>query len=405
MPGHTTSHGTDAGALRERARLWRGQLLFATAQAAGTIGVVWLSATRGGGPAAAALIVAAGLAPLAVGTAPAALLVAHVSRRVLLRVAQLSAAVALGAVIVTPGGTNPLAMAGALALVGAARAVFDATAADVLQQLVAPDRTHDAMGDLTRRFAVGQASGLAVALAAGLIAGPAAAVLVAAGAAAAGALLAAGHGSRIDLRPDGAVPLHRAIRAGAVLAARDRGLRRTVAGGAVSVAIGAALSAMLVLWLRDGVGLRGSLVPALALGLLAVRLARPLLVRAASRVGSRGLVAVALTIQAAAALTADAAGGATAAAAAFALSIASGAFLATLITRAHRGAAPSAFAPGIAVVCGAAWALAAAAGAVAGGGLALTVGLDDTYPVRAAAAAAAAAATLAPALRPAGGRA
>jgi hypothetical protein len=230
-------------------------------------------------------------------------------------------------------------------------------------------------------------------------------VLVAAGAAAAGALLAVGHGSRIDLRPDGAVPLHRAIRAGAVLAARDRRLRRAVAGGAVSVAIGAALSAMLVLWLRDGVGLRGSLIPALALGLLAVRLARPLLVRAAAGVGSRGLVAVALTIQASAALTANAAGGAATAAAAFALSIASGAFLATLITRAHRGAAPPAVAPGVAVVCGAAWALAAATGVVAGGALALTVGLGDTYLVLAAAALAAVAATLAPVLRPAGGRA
>jgi hypothetical protein len=218
-------------------------------------------------------------------------------------------------------------------------------------------------------------------------------------------VLAAGHRERIDLRPDGAVPLHRAIRAGAALLVRDRLLRRAVAGGAVSVAIGAALSAMLVLWLRDGVGLRGSLVPALALGLLAVRLARPALIRAAARIGGRALVAGALTIQALAALTAHLAGGAGAAAMAFALSIASGAFLATLITRAHRGAAPAAVAPGVAVVCGAAWALAAAAGAVAGGGLALTVGLGETYLFLAAAALAAVAATLAPMLRPARARA
>jgi hypothetical protein len=331
--------------------------------------------------------------------------VAHVSRRALLWASQMSAAAALVAVIATPAGMSPLAMAGALAVVGTARAVFDATAADVLQQLVPPDRTHDAMGDLTRRFGVGQVLGLAGALVAGLAAGPLAAVLVAVGAATAGAALALGHGLRIDLRPADAVPLHRAVRAGATLVAHDHRLRGALMGGAVSVAIGAALSAILVLWLRDGVGLRGSLIPALGLGLLLVRLSRPLLTRGAARIGARALVAVALSIQALAALAAHAAGGATLAAAAFALSLASGAFLATLITRAHRGAAPTSVAPGVAVVCGAAWALAAAGGAAAGGALGLTLGLEDTYLVLAAAALAAVAGTLAPVLRPAGERA
>jgi hypothetical protein len=223
-------------------------------------------------------------------------------------------------------------------------------------------------------------------------------------AAAAGAVLAAGHGPSIDLRPAGAVPLHRAIRAGVALVARDGRLRSAVAGGAVSIAIGGALSAMLVLWLRDGVGLRGSLIPALGLGLILVRLARPVLHRSAARIGSRALVATALTIQALAALAAHSAAGATLAAGAFALSLASGAFLATLITRAHRGAAPTVVAPGVAVVCGAAWALAAAGGAVVGAGLALTLGLADTYLVLAAVAVAAIAATLAPIVRPAGSR-
>ena len=256
-----------------------------------------------------------------------------------------------------PAGTSPLVMASALAAVGCARAAFDAAAADILQQLVPPGRKHDAMRDLTRRYGAGYALGSAGTLGAGLLAGPGAAVLLAACCATAGAAQALRHGWQIDLRPDGAVPLHRALRAGARLAWRDRALRPAVLGGAVGVGIGGALSAILILWLRDGVGLRGSLVPTLALGLVLVRVARPAVVRGAQRIGSRALVVTALGIQAAAAVTAHEASGMPAAAAAFALSLASGAFLATLIMRAHRRAAPADVAPAVAAVCGAVWGL------------------------------------------------
>lgn len=374
----------DAPALRERARLWRGQTAFSAVQVTGTIGLVWLSATTGGGPMDAALILAASLLPLAFGVAPATRLVAHVSRRTLLWSSQLTAFVALGVAALTAEALGATLMVAAIAVVGAARAVFDAVAADVLQQLVPLRRTHEAMGDLTRRFGLGQMLGLAGTMVVGLAAGPKAAVLLGAVLAGVGTVLAFGHRRQIDLRPPEATPLHSAVGAGFRLIVGNRSLRSAVAAGAVSVAIGGALSAVLILWLRDGVGLRGTLVPTLMLGFVAVRLARPALVRVARRVSSRTLVVVALAIQAAAAVAAVAADGAGVAAAAYALSLASGAFLATLITRAHTRVAPPAVAPGVGVACGAAWALAAAVGAGAGAGLALTLGMGEAYVVLAA---------------------
>lgn len=387
-----------AGALRERARLWRAQTAFSAVQAAGTIGLVWLSATEGGGPLAAALIIAASVLPVALGAAPAAWLVAHASRRTLLWTAQLAALVALigAAVVGADHGAAPLVAA--IAVVGSARAVFDAVSGDVLSQLVAHQRTHEAMRDLTRRFGLGQVIGLAGTMVTGLLGGPIAAVWLAVALAAVGTVLALGHDEVIDLRPEGATPLHHGLRAGAALLWREPQLRAAVGGGAVSVAIGAALSACLILWLRDGVGLRGTLVPTLMVGLLLVRIARPVLVRVARRVSSRTLAFTALGIQAGAALVAHEAGGMFSASAAYALSLASGAFLATLITRAHTRAAPPVVAPAVAQACSAAWALAAAAGATVGAVLAVTVGMADAYLVLAAVALGAAAVAVAPAV-------
>lgn len=386
----------DAGARRERSRLWRSQTAFSAAQTAGTIGLVWLSAAEGGGPLAAALIIAASVVPVALGAAPAAWLVARVSRRRLLWASQMVAAVALLCALLLGPVLGAAAMVAAIAVVGTARSAFDAAAADVLAQLVDRRRTHQAMRDLTRRFGMGQALGLAGLLAVGLIGGPQAAVALAAVLAGAGTVLALGHDEAIDLRPDGAMPLHRGLRTGAALVVRDPRLRAAVGAGAVSVAIGGALSACLILWLRDGVGLRGTLVPSLIAGLVAVRLARPVLSRVAARVSSRTLILAALGIQAGAAWAAHAADGAAVAAAAYALSLASGAFLATLITRAHARVAAPVVAPGVAQACGAAWALAAAVGASVGATLAITLGMANTYLVLTVLALAAAVAVAAP---------
>ncbi|MEQ9336575.1 MAG: hypothetical protein RJQ03_05250, partial [Miltoncostaeaceae bacterium] len=375
--------------------------LFSAANAAGAVGLLWLSAISGGGPAAAGGIIGAALLAFVVAGPVGALAVAHGSRRHLLLAASVTGAASLAAVAVAGASPGTAWLIGAAIALGLARALYDATATDILQQLVDPTRVLDAMRDLTRRFGRGQALGLAAALSAGFIAGPRGVILAAAALALAAAAMVTGHGARIDLRPEGSVPAHVAM-ARAVRVIRHRPtLRRSVTGGAAAVAMGSALSALLILWLRDGVGLRGSLIPTLILGFMVVRLARPALLAMALRVPGRVLVALALGLQAGTAVAAHGASGIAGAAGAYALSLASGALLATLILQAHRRAAPRAVAPGVGAVCGMAWALAAAAGAAGAAVLATGLGIGQAYLVLGALAAGGAALTITPlALRP-----
>ncbi|HMM49330.1 MAG TPA: hypothetical protein PKE32_06930 [Miltoncostaeaceae bacterium] len=359
---------------------------------------MWLSATVGGGPAAAAAIIAASVLPLAFVGPPAALAVARGSRRRLMAAAQIGAGGALLLFLIGPLADVPPAMAATALLMGITRAVFDATAADVLLHLVARSRTHAAMSQLTRRFGAGQALGVAGVLALGALFGPRGALGFAVAAALTGAAVTLSHSHHIELRPEGVIPLPHAVRAGVRVAGGEPLLRGALLAGALSVAIGAALSTILVLWLRNEVGLHAGLIPALALGFVGVRLVRPALRYGATRSGPRGLIASALTIQAAAALVAYAAGGVLLSAAAFALSLASGAFVGALISSAQRAAAPTAVAPGVALVGGAVWASAGAGGAAVGAWLSLSVGMGATYLLLAAVALAAAGASLAPAI-------
>lgn len=366
------------------------------------VGLVWLSATLGGGPLEAAAIIAASLVPLVLGPASFTLLIARCSRRLLMTAAQGSACIAL--VVAGVGGRHAGVglLVGAMLVVGVARALFDATAADILHQLVPLERTHDAMRALTQRFGTGQAVGIAGLLLSGLVAGPLGGIAVAALAAGVGSALTWGHHPDIDLRSPGVEPLHRAVRRGARLAVADPHLRAAVGGGAVGVATGSALSAVLILWLRDGVGLRGALVPALILGWVTIRLARPVLMRLAQRARPRTLAVAALAIQGTAAIAAFAATGLPGAALAYALSLGAGAFLATLITRARTRYVEPAMAPGVGLACGAAWALAAVIGALSGAIAAVTLGMAGTYLALAVFAAGAAVCTGLPrALRPA----
>src|SRR5262245_61981010 len=118
---------SDAG--RERLRLWAEQRMFAAAWAASAIGTAWLAVRLGGGAIGAAAVVAAGLAPVALGAPGAARMAAGVA-----------AAIACAA------------------LVGAARAAFDAATTDVLQHLTDADRRCDACRDLTARLGAGHAA-------------------------------------------------------------------------------------------------------------------------------------------------------------------------------------------------------------------------------------------------------
>ena len=336
-----------ADTARERSRLWFAQTLFAAAQAGGAVSLVWLAVTLGGGPPAAAGVIATALAALALGTAPAAWVAARAPRRTLLWASQGVAALALaGAATAAPWGGIAALTAGA-ALLGAARATFDAAATDVLHQLVAPERQHDACRDLTARFAGGQALGIAGALIAGYELGPAAAVVAAATLAAAGAVVAARHHPDIDLRTPGRPSLALALAGGARLVAGHPLLRATLAAGAVAVAIGGAQAAVLIVWLHDGVGLRGALVPALLAGLVALRLGLPLVRRLAARARSGGVLAAALAAQSAGSLAAWAADGWAGAACAYALTLAAGTLLGALANRTRAGVAPPELAPAV----------------------------------------------------------
>jgi hypothetical protein len=388
-----------ADPVRERGRLWCAQTLFAAAQAAATVGLVWLAVTLGGGPGAAAAVLAAGLVGLALGTAPAVWIGARAPRRTLLWSSQAAAGLALAAAAWTVPWAGIAALGVAAALLGLARAGFDGAATDVLHQLVAPERQHDACRDLTARFGAGQALGLAGALLAGLEAGPRGAVLLGALLAGAGAAAAARHHPDIDLRAPGRPSLARALAEGALLAAGDRLLRRTLVAGAAAVALGGAQAAVLIVWLRDGVGLRGALVPALLIGLLALRLGRPAVARLAARARPRAVLAMALGAQAAGSLAAHGADGYAGGASAYALSLTAGALLGALVNRARHAAAPGDLAPAVGLVAGAAWAVAAGIGAALGAILAGALGLADLQLVLAALAAAGALASAVPAAR------
>lgn len=383
-----------ADTARERARLWWAQALLAAALGAGTVGLTWLAVSLGGGAGVAGSVIAAALAPVALGSAPAAWLASRTRRRLLLAGSAAAAALAL----VTAVSLGPDLRPGLIALfalgLGTARVAFDGAAADVLHHLVEPARRPAAAGDLTARFGRGQFAGLALALGVGLAAGPRGAAGVAAGLAAAAALVAAGHHRDLDIRV-AAMPLALAVRAGAREAWRDPVLGRTLAAGAVGVALGSAQAAMLIVWLRDGVGLRGALAPALLAGLLAIRLARPALVRLASGSHPRHVLAMAFALQAAGSLAAYRAGGAAGAAAAYALVLGAGACLAVLVNRVRQVAGPPDLAPAVGLAGGAAWALAGCAGAAGGGLLAALAGVGDAHLVLAALASAAAVAAVA----------
>lgn len=379
---HTQSDPADTG--RERARLWRVQRLMAAAIAAGSIGAVWLAVALGGGAAGAAGVIVAGLAPLAVAAPLAAWLTARVHRRSLLSGAP---AVAAAALLACDLGADVAGVGGVVAcvlLVGLARAVFDGATTDVLHHLVAPERRSEAAHGLTASFGAGSAMGAAGALGAGLLAGPRGAVAIAGLLAAAASLVAARHHPDIDLRPAGATALGPALRRAALILAGDPLLRRVVLAGALSVAVGAAQAAVLIVWLRYGVGLRGALVPALLTGFAAVRLGRPLVGRLAGRARLGTVLAMALSVQAAAALTAYGASGTVTSAAAYALSLAAAAFLGILVNRALRIGAAHELAPVVGLASGAVWAVAACAGAAVGGALAVGIGLGATHLVIAA---------------------
>jgi hypothetical protein len=398
-----------ADTVRERSRLWLAQTLFAAAQTGGAVALVWLAVTLGGGAPAAAGVIATGLTALALGTAPAAWIAARAPRRTLLWGAQAAAAAALAGGAAAAPWAGVAALTAGAALLGAARAAFDAAAADVLHQLVAPERQHDACRDLTARFAAGQVLGLAGVLIAGWDLGPRAAVLVAAGLAGAGALAAARHHPDIDLRTPGRPSLARALARGAGLAARHPLLRATLAAGALAVALGGAQAAVLIVWLHDGVGLRGALVPTLLAGLIALRLGMPLVGRLAARARPGAVLAAALAAQSAGALAARSADGWAGSAVAYALTLAAGALVGALANRVRAAAAPPELAPAVGLAGGAAWAVAAGAGAAAGAALAGAVGLAALHlwlATTAGAAALAAAAALArtPRRRPPRGR-
>ncbi len=377
------THGP-ADPARERARLWRVQRLVAAAVAAGSIGAAWLAVGLGAGAAAAAAVIVAGLAPLAVAAPLTAWLAARAQRRTLLWAAPAAAAAALLACDLLAGSAGVAAVIACAAVVGSARAVFDATTTDVLHHLVAPERRSDAAQGLTRSFGAGSALGIAGALGAGLLAGPHGAVALAALLAALAAVVAARHHPDLDLRIDGAPTLGAALARAGLIVAGDPLLRRVVAAGALSTAVGAAQAAVLIVWLHDGVGLRGALAPALLAGFAAVRLGRPLVARLTARARPGSILAMALAVQAAAALVAWSARGGVAAAAAYALALAAATFLGILVTRALRIAAAHDLAPAVGLASGAAWAVAASAGALAGAALALGAGLADTHLIIAA---------------------
>ena len=379
-----THDNAPADAGRERLRLWAAQRLFAAAWAAAAIGTAWLAVRLGGGAIGAAAVVAAGLVPLALGAPVAARLAARVNRRTLLWGSQAAAAAALVACDLAAPAAGLAAPVACAALIGAARAVFDAATTDVLQHLTAPQRRRDACRDLTARFGAGHAAGVAGALVVGLAAGPRGALLLAALVALAGGAVAGRHHPDLDLRVPDAPPPHRAFVAALRYLAGDRLLRRTLSAGAWAAAIGAAQGCVLIAWLSGDVGLRGALVPALLAGFVAVRLGRPLVVRAASGRRTWSALSAALAVQAAASLAAYSADGSVGAAAAYGLGLAAAAALGIVVTRALQVAAPPELAPAVGQAAGAAWALAACVGAGLAAGLALGVGLAETHLVLAA---------------------
>ena len=381
-PDFVTHHTQgSADAVRERARLWTVQRLFAAALAAGTIGAVWLAATMGAGSAGAAAVIVAGLAPIAVAAPLAAWVVARVPRRTLLWGAPAAASAALLACDLAADALGVGVVVAGTLVVGTARAAFDGATADALHHLVTPERRADATRNLTARFGAGSALGVAASLIAGLPAGPHGAIVAAALLGAAGAVVAVRHHPDLDLRIDDQPAPVAALGAAARMIATDRLLRRVLATGAWSTAIGAAQTAVLIVWLKDGVGLRGALVPALMAGFVAVRLSRPLVRSIAARVGLASVLVMALGVQAAASLVAYGVRDTIGAAAAYALSLAAAAFLGILVTRALRAAAPRDLAPAVGLAAGAAWALAACVGAGAGALLALGVGMAATHLV------------------------
>ena len=195
--------------------------------------------------------------------------------------------------------------------------------------------------------------------------------------------MAVRHHPDIDLRPQPA-PLSRTLAAAVRVVADDRLLRRIVLTGAWSTAVGAAQAAVLIVWLRDDVGLRGALVPALLAGFVAMRIGRPLVLRLAGRARPGTVLTTALAVQAAASLAAYSTHGSLGAASAYALSLAAGASLGILVNRALAASSPPDLAPAVGLASGAAWALAACAGAAAGACLAAGLGLAGTHLVLAA---------------------
>lgn len=384
-PDFVTHHTrTGADTARERARLWNVQRLFAAALTAGTIGAVWLAATMGAGTAGAAAVIVAGLAPVAVAAPLAAWVVGRVPRRTILWGAPTVAAVALLAADLGADAVGVALLVAATLLVGMARAAFDGATADVLHQLVTPERRADATGDLTARFGAGSALGVAAALAVGLLAGPHGALAAGTLLAAAAGMVALRHHPDLDMRMHDQPVLGPALAAAARMVARDRLLRRVLATGAWSTAVGAAQTAVLIVWLKDGVGLRGALVPALMAGFVAVRLSRPLVRRLAARSGLASVLVMALGVQGAASLVAYTARGTLGGAAAYALSLAAATFLGVMVTRALRIAAPPDLTPAVGLAAGSVWALAACAGAGGGALLVVGVGLAATHLVLAA---------------------
>lgn len=384
MDHFVTHHTQPADTARERARLWRVQRLMAAALASGSIGAIWLAVTLGGGPAAAAAVIVAGVAPLAVAVPLAAWLAGRAQRRTLLWGAPAAVAVALLVCEFVVGTAGVTAVIACAVVVGAARAVFDGVTTDVLHHLVAAERRAEAAQGLTSSFGRGSALGVAGALGVGLLAGPHGAIGLAAVLAAVSSLIAARHHPDLDLRMPWQPQLGPALRRAVVIVAGDPLLRPVIAAGALSAAVGAAQAAVLIVWLKDGVGLRGALVPALIAGFAAVRLGRPIVRRLAARARLGSVLAMALGVQAAAALAAYGATGTVMSATAYALSLAAAAFLGILVTRALRIAAAHDLAPAVGLASGAAWALAAALGAIAGAALALGLGLATTHLVLAA---------------------
>ncbi len=372
------THGP-ADPARERARLWRVQRLVAAAIAAGSIGAVWLAATLGGGPAGAAAVIIAGVAPLAVAAPLAAWLAPRALRRTLLWGAPAVAAAALIVCTLVADSLGVGAIVACAALMGASRAVFDAATADVLHHLVDPERRGQAAHGLTRSFGAGSALGVAGALGVGILAGPHGAIALGALLATAGAVVAARHHPDLDLRMEGGPRLGPALQRAIAIVAGEPLLRRVVLAGALSAAVGAAQAAVLIVWLHDGVGLRGALIPALLAGFVAMRLGRPLVARLAERARHGAILAMALSVQAAAALVAFLASGTAMAAAAYALALGAAAFLGILVTRALRIAADHDLAPAVGLASGAAWAIATSLGAAAGATLALALGLAATH--------------------------